>query len=127
LPTRPTGEQKQKKRTDDGLPKPDNFIRYRQVLNISLLQGRTVNSHCFCDLTVCVGRALKPRLGQLFAALKFMKSLRPAAQFAIESLRGPWLKNRSSKESIMLDVAFVVLGLAVLALMGAYAVGLRQL
>ena len=127
MPTRPTGEQKQKKRTDDGLPKPDNFIRYRQVLNISLLQGRTVNSHCFCDLTVCVGRALKPRLGQLFAALKFMKSLRPAAQFAIESLRGPWLKNRSSKESIMLDVAFVVLGLAVLALMGAYAVGLRQL
>jgi hypothetical protein len=36
-------------------------------------------------------------------------------------------KNRSSKESIMLDVAFVVLGLAVLALMGAYAVALRQL
>jgi len=32
LPTRPTGEQKQKKRTDDGLPKPDNFIRYRQQL-----------------------------------------------------------------------------------------------
>ena len=31
------------------------------------------------------------------------------------------------KESIMLDVAFVVLGLAVLALMGAYAVALRQL
>jgi hypothetical protein len=56
-----------------------------------------------------------------------MKSLRPAAQFAIESLRGSGLKNRSSKESIMLDVAFVVLGLAVLALMGVYAVGLRQL
>ena len=36
-------------------------------------------------------------------------------------------KNRSSKESIMLDVAFVVLGLAVLALMGVYALGLRQL
>ena len=98
-----------------------------KVLNISLLQGRTVNSHCFCDLTVCVVRALKPRLGQFFAALKLMKSLRPAAQFAIESLRGPWLKNRSSKESIMLDVVFVVLGLAVLALMGSYAVGLRQL
>jgi len=31
------------------------------------------------------------------------------------------------KEVFMLDVAFVVLGLAVLALMGAYAVGLRQL
>jgi len=31
------------------------------------------------------------------------------------------------KEVFMLDVAFVVLGFAVLALMGAYAVGLRQL
>jgi hypothetical protein len=31
------------------------------------------------------------------------------------------------KEVFMLDVAFVVLGLAVLASMGAYAVGLRQL
>ena len=31
------------------------------------------------------------------------------------------------KEVFMLDVAFVVLGLAVLALMGVYAVGLRQL
>ena len=36
-------------------------------------------------------------------------------------------KEYFGKESIMLDVAFVVLGLAVLALMGAYAVGLRQL
>ena len=36
-------------------------------------------------------------------------------------------KNCSSKESIMLDVAFVALGLAVLALMGVYALALRQL
>jgi hypothetical protein len=28
----PTGEQKQKKRTFDVLPKPDNLIRYRQIL-----------------------------------------------------------------------------------------------
>ena len=28
LPTPPTGQQNQKKRTNDGLPKPDNFIRY---------------------------------------------------------------------------------------------------
>jgi hypothetical protein len=28
----PTGEQNQKKRTYDVLPKPDNFIRYRQSL-----------------------------------------------------------------------------------------------
>jgi hypothetical protein len=30
LPTPPTGEQNQKKRTYVVLPKPDNFIRYRQ-------------------------------------------------------------------------------------------------
>ena len=36
-------------------------------------------------------------------------------------------KSCTSKESIMLDVVFVVLGLVVLALMGAYAAGLRQL
>ena len=30
LPTPPTAEQKQKKRTFDVLPKPDNFIRYRK-------------------------------------------------------------------------------------------------
>jgi hypothetical protein len=33
----------------------------------------------------------------------------------------------AGKEVFMLDVAFVVLGLAVLALMGVYAIGLRQL
>jgi hypothetical protein len=31
LPMPPTAEQKQKKRTYDVLPKPDNFIRYRQI------------------------------------------------------------------------------------------------
>jgi hypothetical protein len=36
-------------------------------------------------------------------------------------------KERSDKEAIMLDVAFVALGIAVLALMGAYALALRQL
>jgi len=35
--------------------------------------------------------------------------------------------SRGSKESIMLDIAFVALGLVVLALMGAYAHALRQL
>jgi hypothetical protein len=59
--------------------------------------------------------------------LKLMGSLRAAAQFAIESLRGLGLKNVSSKETIMLDVAFVALGLAALALMGVYALALRQL
>ena len=36
-------------------------------------------------------------------------------------------KDHSCKEAVMLDVAFVVLGLAVLALMGVYALTLRQL
>ena len=36
-------------------------------------------------------------------------------------------KNRPNKETIMLDVAFVALGLAALALMGVYALALRQL
>jgi len=35
--------------------------------------------------------------------------------------------HRLAKEAIMLDVAFVVLGLAFLALMGLYAHALRQL
>jgi hypothetical protein len=36
-------------------------------------------------------------------------------------------KQRPGKEAIMLDIAFVALGLAVLALMGVYALALRQL
>ena len=36
-------------------------------------------------------------------------------------------KERLGKEAIMLDVAFVALGIVVLALMGAYALALRQL
>jgi hypothetical protein len=37
------------------------------------------------------------------------------------------VKQRPGKEAIMLDVAFVALGLAFLALMGVYALALRQL
>jgi hypothetical protein len=36
-------------------------------------------------------------------------------------------RERPGKEAIMLDVAFIALGVAVLALMGAYALALRQL
>jgi len=36
-------------------------------------------------------------------------------------------KPHPGEEAIMLDVAFVALGLAVLALMGVYALALRQL
>jgi len=37
------------------------------------------------------------------------------------------VKKRAMKEAVMLDVAFVALGLGVLALMGVYALALRQL
>ncbi len=37
------------------------------------------------------------------------------------------IKKRPVKEAIMLDVAFVALGLGVLVLMGVYALALRQL
>ena len=43
----PTGEQKQKKRTYDGLPKPDNFIRYRQKMQalIAFAVGENIPPH----------------------------------------------------------------------------------
>jgi hypothetical protein len=56
-----------------------------------------------------------------------MGSLRPGAQFAIESLRRLGLRTAPARRRIMLDVAFVALGFAVLALMGVYALALRQL
>ena len=56
-----------------------------------------------------------------------MKSLRLPAGFAIETLRRSALKGCLGEEAIMLDIAFVALGLAALALMGLYALALRQL
>ncbi len=42
-------------------------------------------------------------------------------------LTPPGGTNPPGKEAFMLDLVFVVLGFAVIALMGLYAVGLRQL
>ena len=42
-------------------------------------------------------------------------------------LTSPGGTNPARKEAFMLDLAFIVLGFAVIALMGPYAVGLRQL
>jgi len=42
----PTGEQNQKKRTYDVLPKPDNFIRYRQELPCSEQRSRLRAARC---------------------------------------------------------------------------------
>jgi len=44
LPTPPTGEQNQKKRTFDVLPKPDKFIRYRHLDRRSCRQHDMTNS-----------------------------------------------------------------------------------
>ena len=66
-------------------------------------------------------------MNEVPAARFIMKSLFRAAQFGIESLRGPAVRSVPSKEAMMLDVAFVALGIAVLALMGVYALALRQL
>ena len=73
------------------------------------------------------GPRAKIAAGAVLCRPETYEILTSASQFAIESLRGLGAKNRSSKEAIMLDVAFVVLGLAVLALMGVYALALRQL
>ena len=55
-----------------------------------------------------------------------MRSLFPHARFQIESLRGSAVSSAPTMEAIMLDVAFVALGIAILALMGVYALALRQ-
>ena len=39
LPTPPTAEQNQKKRTNHVLPKPDKFIRYRQIMSLNNFQN----------------------------------------------------------------------------------------
>jgi hypothetical protein len=56
-----------------------------------------------------------------------MKSLFRGPRFTIESLCGSAVGNAPNKEAIMLDVAFVAGGVALLALMGVYALALRQL
>jgi hypothetical protein len=43
------------------------------------------------------------------------------------ALRNSAIERRLARRRIMLDVAFVALGLAALALMGVYALALRQL
>lgn len=53
--------------------------------------------------------------------------LTPAHPIRNRKLTRVGAKQRSGKEAIMLDVAFVALGLAVLALMGVYALVLRKL
>jgi hypothetical protein len=65
-------------------------------------------------------------MNEIPAARFIMKSLFRAARFGIESLRGSGVSN-ARKEAIMLDVAFVALGIVVLTLMGVYSLALRQL
>jgi hypothetical protein len=65
-------------------------------------------------------------MNEIPAARFIMKSLFRAARFGIESLRGSGVSS-ARKEAIMLDVAFVALGIVVLTLMGVYSLALRQL
>ena len=51
----------------------------------------------------------------------------PRAQIHNRMLTWVGATSPPSKESNMLDIAFVALGIAVLALMGAYALALRDL
>jgi hypothetical protein len=59
--------------------------------------------------------------------LKTYGILTPDCPIRNRTLMSVGAKDRATKESIMLDVAFVALGLAFLALMGVYAHALRQL
>ena len=73
-------------------------------------------------------RSAKSRPENSPPLLKLMKSLRSGRP--IRNRKFTWLstKDRAGKEAIiMLDVAFVALGLAALALMGVYALALIQL
>ncbi len=53
--------------------------------------------------------------------------LMPSRLNPYRKLTQPGARKPASKEAIMLDLAFVVLGFAVVALMGVYAMALRQL
>ena len=64
---------------------------------------------------------------EVLAAFFIMKSLFRSARIKIESLCGAAVGNARIKEAVMLDIAFVALGVAFLALMGVYALALRQL
>jgi hypothetical protein len=72
-----------------------------------------------------VVRAPKSRLGQ-FCRPETYEILTYGRPIRNRKLTRVGAKNRCSKEMIMLDVAFVALGLAGLALMGVYALALRQ-
>ena len=53
--------------------------------------------------------------------------LMPGEMNRNRKLTSPGGTKPARKEAFMLDLAFIVLGFAVIALMGPYAVGLRQL
>jgi hypothetical protein len=59
LPTPPTGEQKQKKRTFDVLPKPDKLIRYRHIL--------IEEQSWICGIGFLAGASLKARRAKVEA------------------------------------------------------------
>jgi hypothetical protein len=60
-------------------------------------------------------------------SLKIYEILTAVSPIRNRMLMSVGAKDRPTEEAIMLDVAFIALGCAVLALMGLYAHGLRQL
>ena len=102
------------------------FLATARSWTFPLPKGRALAEHCLCNLTVCgaerQNRALASSLPP--ETYETLTSSRPIRN---RKLTRVGAKDPAAKELLMLDVAFVVLGLAVLALMGAYAVGLRQL
>jgi len=71
--------------------------------------------------------ARSDRASTIHCRTETYETLTPRRLFRNRTLIRIGVKGRPDKEVIMLDVAFVALGVAVLALMGAYALALRQL
>jgi hypothetical protein len=78
-------------------------------------------------LISCIVRARKIAAGEFIAALETYEILTSGRPIRNRKLTRVSAKDGASKEAIMLDIAFVALGLAVLALMGVYALALSQL
>jgi hypothetical protein len=58
---------------------------------------------------------------------RLYETLMPGEMNHNRNLTSPGGTNPAGKEAFMLDLAFIVLGFVVIAVMGPYAVGLRQL
>jgi len=81
----------------------------------------------FCPLTSAARRPHPRPKGRSAHGLNHYEILISARSIRDRKFTPLGGKERPGKEAVMLDVAFVALGVAILALMGAYALALRQL